>query len=164
MPPQEQHPFSWEIQWSSIPCSWSLPELCCRSSLPGHVPCWTSPSSLARLSGSALDLLCFNRCVWRSLTFWLTLITVTRPALVSLRCCGSEPVLVRVLPQLTLLLTSLLSCPPQESTLLLQFSDNLRVSNKIKILLGMPKLPQHSVLFLSWAQCSHGCKYINAVH
>lgn len=82
MPPREQHhPFAWEMHWSSVTCSWSLPELCCRSALPGHVPCWTWPNSLAWISGMTSGLPHFCGLVWRSLTTWLTLVTVTRPAL-----------------------------------------------------------------------------------
>lgn len=76
------------------------------------------------------------------------LITITRPAVLLHECCGTEPLLVRVLPQLTLLSPSLLACPPQDSSLLLQLPDNLRVSNKIKILLGMHKLHLRLELFL----------------
>lgn len=140
MPPWEQDPFAWEMQWGSVPCSPSLPELCCRSALPGHQPCWTWPNSLGWLSGLVLNLPYFYRCVWKSLPLWLTLITVFRPALLLLGCCRTEPLLVKTLSQLTLLSPSLLACPPQESSLLLRHPDNLKVSNKIKILLEVHKL------------------------
>jgi len=71
---------------------------------------------------------------------WLTLITVTRQDLLLLRCCRTEPLLVRVLPQLTFLSPYLLASPHQESSLLLQLPDILRVSKNIKILLGMHRL------------------------
>lgn len=74
VPPWEQHPFAWEMQWGSVPCSRSLPELCCRSALPGHVPCWTSPNPLVWVSGMALNLPHFYRPLWKSLHIFLTLI------------------------------------------------------------------------------------------
>ena len=81
MPPWEQHLFAWEMHWSSVACSWSLPELCHKSALPGHVPCWTWPNSLAWIPGMTLNFPHFYGLVWSSLHTWLTLVTVTRPAL-----------------------------------------------------------------------------------
>lgn len=63
-----------------------------------------------------------------------------KTAVLLLGCCGMEPLLERALPQLTLLSPSPLARPLQDSTLLLQLIDNLRVSNKVKIPLGMDKL------------------------
>lgn len=45
MPPWQQHLFSWDINWNSVPYSWSLPELCHCSALLAHALCWTQPNS-----------------------------------------------------------------------------------------------------------------------
>lgn len=78
---RSKHCFAWEMHWSSVACSRSLPELSCRSALPSHVPHWTRPNSLAWISGMTLDMPHFYGLIWRSLHTWLPLVMVTRPAL-----------------------------------------------------------------------------------